>query len=239
MEPIIVQKLIDINQQFYQRFADQFSETRGRLQPGVERIVADLPKSAAVLDIGCGNGELARRLVSRGFEGRYVGLDFSDGLLEHARERLKDEERVEFGLVDLGAPDWDQGLAVGSFDVVMAFAVMHHLPGDELRQRVCRQVRSLLVPGGRFIHSNWQFLNSEKLRQRIHPWAEAGLADEDVDEGDYLLDWRRGGFGLRYAHHYSVEELSRLAQVSGFDVEDSFGSDGSTGDLGLYQVWTL
>ena len=73
-------------------------------------------------------------------------------------------------------------------------------------------MKRLLKPNGKFILSNWQFLNSDKLKARIQPWDRVGLTDEDMDEGDYLLDWRSGGeAGLRYAHHFSAEELLGLA----------------------------
>ena len=98
-------------------------------------------------------------------------------------------------------------------------------------------VKKLLKPNGKFILSNWQFLNSEKLKARIQPWSRIGLSDEDVDAGDYLLDWRSGGEGLRYAHHFSAEELLGLAEQVGFKVEAEFLSDGENGRLGLYQVW--
>ncbi len=237
MKPDAERKLISINHQFYQTFAAHFSETRGRLQPGVQRILQDIPQDASVLDLGCGNGELASQLVESGFEGQYLGLDFSLELLEHAVDKLGENEHVQFDRADLADPSWDLSLPDHNFDLALAFAVLHHLPGEVLRARLCRQVHGLLKPGGRFTHSNWQFLNSERLRQRIHPWSEVGLADEDVDEGDYLLDWRRGGLGLRYAHHFSADELTRLAGSTGFEVEKTFWSDGSTGDLGLYQVW--
>lgn len=84
---------------------------------------------------------------------------------------------------------------------------------------------------------NWQFLNSERLRERIQPWQRAGLLAGQVDEGDYLLDWRSGGEGLRYAHHFSEAEMSDLAAQSGFSVLETFHSDGENGRLGLYQIW--
>jgi hypothetical protein len=95
----------------------------------------------------------------------------------------------------------------------------------------------LVKDDGRVILSNWQFLNSPKLRARIQPWERVGLTTGDVDEGDYLLDWRSGGEGLRYAHQFSAEELSALAEQAGMKVVDLFLSDGDGGNLGLYQVW--
>jgi hypothetical protein len=58
-----------------------------------------------------------------------------------------------------------------------------------------------------------------------------------VDAGDYLLDWRQGGSGLRYVHHFDEAELSALAATTGFRVLETFYSDGEGGRLGLYQVW--
>ena len=87
--------------------------------------------------------------------------------------------------------------------------------------------------------SNWQFLNSEKLKARIQPWEAVGLWESDVDPGDYLLDWRSGGTGVRYVHHFSAAELSALARDAGFVIEETFHSDGTSGDLGLYQAWQV
>jgi hypothetical protein len=51
------------------------------------------------------------------------------------------------------------------------------------------------------------------------------------------MDWRRDGEGIRYVHHFSEPELSALAEQAGFQVEETFYSDGETGTLGLYQIW--
>jgi (p)ppGpp synthase/HD superfamily hydrolase len=106
-----------------------------------------------------------------------------------------------------------------------------------LRLGLLKVVRRLLSADGSFIHSNWQFLNSEKLRARVQPWEAASLSESDVDAGDYLLDWRSGGKGLRYVHHFDENELDKLARASGFRVADTFYSDGDLGNLGLYQIW--
>jgi hypothetical protein len=120
---------------------------------------------------------------------------------------------------------------------VFAFAVLHHLPGEALRRRVLGKMRSLLAPQGCFMHSEWQFLNSPRLQRRILPWETVGLSPEDVDPGDVLLDWKQGGYGLRYVHHFSESELARLAGEAAFSIRETFYSDGKEGNLGLYQVW--
>ena len=237
MESEIAQRLITLNHQFYQKFSEEFSDTRMRLQPGVQKILDGLPPNADLLDLGCGNGELARTLARNAHRGLYVGTDFSANLLEAARRDFPAGFPAAFHVLDLTAPDWKDQLPPHQFDFVFAFAALHHIPGRELQESILQKIRLRLKPDGKFIHSNWQFLNSERLKKRIQPWDEIGLTPIDVDEGDYLLDWRRGGYGLRFVHHFSPAELRSLAQKKGFSVEESFYSDGKEGDLGLYQVW--
>jgi 2-polyprenyl-3-methyl-5-hydroxy-6-metoxy-1,4-benzoquinol methylase len=233
------QKLISLNRQFYQTFAVQFSADRMRLQPGVRRILEGLSGKANILDLGCGNGELARSLARKGFQGSYVGLDFSLELLAIARAGTAGQEAFHYLPADLSASDWDAPLLSSHFDIVLAFAVLHHIPSIDLRRQVLGKVHPLLIPDGRFIHSEWQFLNSARLKGRIQPWEAAGLRAEDVDPGDALMDWRHGGFGLRYVHHFSQPELAGLAAEAGFSIIETFHSDGEGGNLGLYEVWRV
>ncbi len=235
----IVKKLIELNQQFYQTFALQFSATRERLQPGVAQVLESIPPKANILDLGCGNGELSQNLVERDHEGQYIGVDFSAELLEVANAGSANSPNVSFVRADLSIPDWISPFTIqkSQFDIILAFAALHHLPSRELHLKTLRNIHTVLTPAGRFIHSNWQFLNSPRLKTRIQPWEKIGLIVDQVDSGDYLLDWRRGGYGLRYVHHFSEDELNTLAQESNFIITKSFYSDGQEGNLGLYQVW--
>ena len=247
MDPAVFQRLIALNAQFYQTFARPFSDTRQRLQPGVVRLLKDLPSAVRILDLGCGNGELARWLRQAGFRGDYLGLDFSPDLLEVARagsfaplpadSGSPEPETIRFAQADLTSPDWDTGLPGAQYEVILSFAVFHHLPAAEARIALLRQVGSHLPAGGRFYLSVWQFLHSRRLAERVLPWETVGIDAAQVEPNDYLLDWRQGGRGLRYVHHFTPRELETLAQASGFVVRDQFFSDGKEGDLGLYQVW--
>jgi len=236
METAIARQLIEINRRFYADFGLNFSATRQRIQPGVRRIISSLDGTENILDLGCGNGQLARTLAELGFHGTYLGLDFSQPLLVDARSQPEGFS-VEFREADLAASDWDRLLQPAHYSIITAFAVLHHIPDQAVRIGILRKVRRMLKPGGKFIHSHWQFLNSEKLRSRLQTWQTVGLSASDVDEGDSLLDWRAGGNGLRYAHHFTFSELDTLARETGFKRIESFLSDGEGGRLGLYQVW--
>jgi len=241
-----VEQLLALNHQFYQTFALQFSATRLRLQPGVKYILGIIPKNAKILDLGCGNGELAQALENSHFLGQYVGCDVSAGLLSVAKARFIDQkdippEKYRFLQVDLASPGWENIIPDLQYSIALSFAVMHHLPGIDLRLRVLSTLRNIFniqtEPQSIFIHSVWQFMNSPRLRDRIQPWNIIGVNDEDVDPGDFLLDWRHGGKGLRYVHLFSENELQELAYATGFTIQQTFFSDGEGGKLGLYQIW--
>lgn len=248
MQAAVAQQLIALNKEFYQTHAANFSATRARLQPGALRAQAAVPPGARLLDLGCGNGGVAAKLAQRGWLGQYVGVDFSTELLEEADKKLRrfkvEDSKFKFRQLDLSSPDWAQELPISNlqFDFIFALAVMHHIPSHELRLEFLRQVRGLLAAGGRFVHSNWQFMRSPKLAARVQPWAAAGLDTADVDPDDYLLDWRGGGQSqpaLRYVHQFSEAELGELAAASGFGVQESFASDGYSSNLALYQCWVV
>jgi tRNA (uracil-5-)-methyltransferase TRM9 len=242
MDPQANAKLIEINQDFYNRFAHSFSATRHQVQPGVRQVIQSVNSGASVLDIGCGNGTLARELAAQGFAGKYLGVDMSAGLLEKAQQLLKNPPAgmYHFQPVDLATPGWQQSIPQVLYDWLVSFAVLHHLPGEDLRQGTANTFRQLIAPDGFVAVSVWQWQNSPRLVKRVLPWSTVGLNPEDLDQGDVLLDWRAGESpGLRYVHTFSEDSLTALATQASFSVKQSFYADGKSGDLALYQVWQL
>jgi SAM-dependent methyltransferase len=95
---------------------------------------------ARILDIACGTGELLKYLPAVS----YLGVDISDAYIACARRRYAD--RAEFLCADLTQ------LAVGSgtFDLVVAIGVLHHLD-DPAATALTTLARRALRPGGRFV----------------------------------------------------------------------------------------
>jgi SAM-dependent methyltransferase len=251
MDETIVHALLEINRRFYQDYAEPFAATRRRIQDGVRQSVQDL-SDGRYLDLGCGSGALAGywskpRPDGTIRRGLYMGVDFSAGLLVEARHELPAELPSGLGIAfqqrDLMAADWHIGIEGTPYDGMLAFAVLHHLPGHNHRIDFLRQARTLVKPGAGFILSVWQIQNSPKLMARQQDWSEAGLQDNQVEDGDVLLDWRQSAkgspqsTGLRYVHMFTETDLANLAGLTGWQVKSTSSHDGHTGNLGLYQEW--
>jgi len=240
MDDRIQHQLLQINRDFYDQFAGSFSDTRGRVQPGVRQLIAQIQPHQSIVDIGCGNGTLARALISSEFTGKYLGIDMSKGLLASAERLLGNPHQgyYQFQQVDLAVPGWQAPFSDAPFDWLVSFAVLHHLPGEDFRREIVRIFSELIKQDGKIAISVWQWQNSPRLRSRVLPWSTVDLEEADVEEGDVLLDWRADKtIGIRYIHTFTETSLSSLATDAGLQVVESYYSDGKRGDLALYQVW--
>lgn len=236
MNEIVRQRLSEINRDFYNNFAGAFAATRYGAQPGWDRIIPHFPDRCQVLDLGCGNGRFAHFLDERLQQVDYVGLDGSRKLVEIARKRSVDlaRTRAAFHVVDLNKGDWQR--EYNDFDVVVALAVLHHIPSFAARSDFVRAAAGCLAPTGVLILSNWRFAQNRRMRRKIVSWERVGLSDDDVEPGDYLLDWKKDGTGYRYAHQLDEAEMVELAQEAGLQISEPFLADGREGDLSLYSV---
>jgi predicted TPR repeat methyltransferase len=92
-----------------------------------------------ILDVGCADGYLGRRLREAGYRGRLVGLDFSAPLLEQCR-CAGDYDALH--LCDVENP-WP--VIAGHFDLVIAFGVMEFISSQG---RVLSALRRALTQHG-------------------------------------------------------------------------------------------
>lgn len=94
-----------------------------------------------VLDVGCGEGALVRRLASAG--ARAVGVDPLAAALERARRHESGDPPIRY--VDASAQELP--FADESFDAVVFFNSLHHVPLESMDVALTEAAR-VLRPGG-------------------------------------------------------------------------------------------
>lgn len=100
-----------------------------------------LPDGARVLDLGCGAGIPSTRRLAERFE--VVGVDISEAQLDLARKNVPEATFVRADFSELTFPG-------GSFDGIVAFYSISHVPRDE-HARLFSRVAGWLKPGGLFL----------------------------------------------------------------------------------------
>jgi SAM-dependent methyltransferase len=231
VRPEVARRLVALNQDFYRRFAGPFAHSRATPQPGFARLLSYLLQPCQrFLDVGCGDGRLGRFLRQHGWAGSYIGLDYSAELLAAASRATAGD----FVVGDISQPGALNGL--GFFDAIACLATLQHVPGRANRVRLLEELTGHLEPDARLWLSNWQFVGSARMARKVVPWSELGLEPGDVEAGDYLLSWKRGGYGLRYAAFIDLAETQYLAEQAGLQLLGHFLSDGREDNLSLYTI---
>jgi SAM-dependent methyltransferase len=106
-----------------------------------QKVARLIPRSAPVVDLGCGSGYLASALEEVNYIGKYVGLDYSPVAIEMAQACFQNrqliipefenfnENRYNFHIQDLRF--WEPGVSdVTHKTVYTCFEVLEHLDSD-------------------------------------------------------------------------------------------------------------
>lgn len=164
------------------------------VRPATERLLGD-PRGLRVLDVGCGNGLMARRLAELG--ATVLGVDIAEGMLERARAYSTEHDaRIEFRQVDCTDEAAVRALGADRFDAAMANMVLMDMA--EIRP-LFRGLAHIMKPGAPFVFSV------------LHPaFNNAGglvTADRATDTGEYM-------YALKVTR-YLTEEITSGVAIAG------------------------
>jgi SAM-dependent methyltransferase len=107
----------------------------------LKRFIEALPEKAPVLDIGCGGGVPVTAALAR--RGSAIGVDISGVQIEQARRRVPEAEFLQGDIME-------QSFEPGSFEGVVCFYALFHLPREEHRA-LLERVAIWLAPGGHLL----------------------------------------------------------------------------------------
>ncbi len=145
-----------------------------------------------VVDIGCGPGSLASRVLKRLPGANVVAVDNDPVLMQLGQAaHSQSPRRIRWIDADLRSPLWTQAPGMpDQVDAVVSTTALHWLPSDRLAA-LYRQLAGLLRPGGIFINGDDMAFGSNqgRIAEAVHA-VGAGRADlkGEVESWD---DWWR------------------------------------------------
>jgi len=167
--------------------------------------VAEQGGAGRVLDLGCGDGQIARALASSGVS--VVGVDPTTNQIDVAAERAGGPVFAQAGAAVLPFSD-------GAFDGVIACLVFEHI--DDVDAAI-GEVARVLRPGGRFTF----VLNHPLLQTPGSGWIDDHMVDPPEQYwriGPYLVEAETVeqvelGVHIRFLHRPLSRYLNALAAV--------------------------
>ncbi|GHG03595.1 MULTISPECIES: class I SAM-dependent methyltransferase [Amycolatopsis] len=148
----------------------------------------------SVLDLGCGPGSLAVRVLDRIPAATVVAVDADPLLLGLARAAHHDRSGLRFVEADLGRPGWGAELALGGpVDAAVSTTALHWLPEPQLGVAY-RELAGLLRPGGVLL--NGDDLSVEDAAPGLAELERHLLRQAAGPRGENLDDWRRWWDGV-------------------------------------------
>lgn len=200
----------------YNTIAKDWDASRFRPTEHKAKIVKKVQTGEMVLDLGSGNSLILENVLAPG--ARYFGFDISKELIKVAKAKYR--VQIKNKQAEFTSGDATKKLPYGSeyFNVVLSFAVLHHVPTRELRLKFLKEIYRVLKKGGWGAINVWNLKNnwSDKRFKITEQLAQPLL---DLDEGDVRVSWKAtsGKVLGRYLHVFASEELEALAKEAGFE----------------------
>ena len=134
-----------------------------------------------VLDVGSGDGRLLALIKAARPEAHFIGMDFSQAMLQTLRGRFAADKAVT--IVD---HDFSNTLpALGRFDAIVSSFAIHHV-SHERKQSLYKEIFGLLEPGGVFC--NLEHVSSPTIRLHHEFLKKLEVLPEQEDPSNKLLD---------------------------------------------------
>lgn len=184
---------------FFNSIAPDWDRLRHELLGGFDpapELLARMPACAAAADLGCGAGDLLKALLAKARA--VVGVDNSPSMLELARRRLPDAERVSLRLGDL----MHLPLREAEVQAAVLCLSLHHAPDPA---QALAEAGRILAPGGALLILDFTRHGREDLREQ---YGDRWLGFDPEE----LRSWMEAA-GLGHAASTRITLLSGLTLI--------------------------
>lgn len=193
-------------QEGYDRCTAVYAEARaGEAHPELELLRECLDDGAAVLDIGCGAGVPVTRSLAESFS--VTGVDTSTEMVRLARANVPEARFLHADITSVK-------FAGSSFDAVVAFYSIFHLPREE-HTSLFRRIRDWLKPGGYLMctltrYSEAAYTEDDFFGETMY-WSNYGLTEyADILTGLGFTLLKTSAVGHGYAESETPPEIHPL-----------------------------
>ncbi|WBL43763.1 methyltransferase domain-containing protein [Algoriphagus halophytocola] len=162
--------------------------------------------SGKLLEVGCGEGRGVETLLP--YADSYLGLDKIQEVIDELKSKFP---KVEFRQAVI--PPF-QGIADNSFDTVVSFQVIEHIPDDKL---FLQEIYRVLKPGGKAVISTPN-INHTLSR---NPWHEREYTPEqliDLCKGIFDAVDAKGIGGNEKVWSYHAANRKSVQKIMRFDI---------------------
>lgn len=169
---------------FYEQHGAWFATTRGKILPEQAFVSTYVKPGMTVVDVGAGNGRLAK-LLPEGVT--YIGVEPSEALRGGG-------SMVDGSLPTIPLPDQTANVAT-------CLAVFHHIPTQETRRASIEGLIRITKPGGIILATSWL----------QNPHGDVTTIVTNGEPGDCWMPWDGpDGQALRYVHFMQPSEWEML-----------------------------
>jgi ubiquinone/menaquinone biosynthesis C-methylase UbiE len=163
---------------------------RERFDIIIKLIKTVCPNPKLIVDLGCGTGSLAIRLLEEFDSAKVYAVDLDPAILLLAQQRLKNfKNRVQITQSDITKMDWNQCIDA---DAVVSATALHWLKPQDL-EKVYFQIHKILRSGGIFMNADHAGSSNNLIQKYWESNREQMREHEKTQSAD---DW--DGFWQQY-----------------------------------------
>lgn len=222
-------------------------EREARFTAMFDAIAHLLPASFVALDLACGPGSIAQRLLARFPDARAIAVDIDPVMLAIGQAVLGTAGgRLRWVEADLASPDWLTALGVSRVDAVLSSTAMHWLEPEPLA-RIYRELGCLLPPGGVFLNADHLAFGPtlptlDRLSQTVldEQWSDAAFAERGIETAEQWWDELGAQPAMRRLLERRAERFAgkRRPETSpGFDAHVAALRDAGFAEVGT--IWQV